>query len=209
MRLERHPSDAAERGRGRGHDQKKTTSADDYDWLEAKHQTKKEQPIEIIFNHYQDLMIKQPLLMNVTQSALITTCSVVISQWIAGMEDNDWWEVTVAALVSSLWITPILLVWFNNVAKMSMGTVPKLMLDQGIFSPIFTATIVIWRVLLMGNVPLSELQSLIPRTILTSWTFWIPARAVTMIFVPIHFRMISTTVLSFLWNIILAILLRR
>ena len=204
----RHPSDAAERG-----GKKITASDDDYDdlnWADSKYnKSKKKHPVEIAFNRYQDLMILHPIAMNTTQSAVITFFSVILSQWIAGMEETNWREVVVAAFVSGCWITPILLVWFNNVAKMSMGTLPKLILDQGIFSPVFTATIVCWRTLLMGNVPISELPILIPQTIMTSWKFWIPARAVTMIFVPAHLRLISTSVLSFVWNIILAILLRR
>jgi hypothetical protein len=187
-----------------------SASADDDD---DKDTSKKRRGGRGWLSKYQDLMIKHPLAMNSAQAAVITTVSVLISQRIAGMDAADYQEATVAALVSAAWITPILLAWFKYVSKIvGWSTVGKLMLDQLCFSPVFTATIVSWRTLLLGRVRWADLPGhlviAIPRAILSSWCFWIPARAATMVWVPPHLRLISTSVLSFVWNIFLAILLR-
>ena len=187
----RNRLDTVERGRA------KKLSNDDYDDDEESNGKqhgkqlsavkKKEQ--NSLYTQYTDLMILYPLSMNVSQAFIITTFSVLISQRISGMEQTDWFEVLVAALVSSLWITPILLgttnayllhrhlsltihlsltthylihiytytsiyllAWFRAMAKMPTGTIGKILIDQICFSPIFTATIVSWRTLLLGKV---------------------------------------------------------
>ena len=105
----RNRLDTVERGRA------KKRSNDDYDDDEivsaSSHSNvsikKKEQ--DSLFGRYSDLMILHPLSMNASQAFIITALSVLISQRISGMKHTDWFEVLNAAVVSSLWITPILL----------------------------------------------------------------------------------------------------
>ena len=173
----RNRLDTVERGRAKKH------SNDDYDDDEMVSSyssvSAKKKERHSLFSRYTDLMILHPLPMNASQAFVITTLSVLISQRISGMEYTDWYEVLNAALVSSLWITPILLskflllhprdshslikilhlhftssfaAWFRAMSKIPTGTIGKIIIDQICFSPIFTATIVCWRTLLSGKV---------------------------------------------------------
>ena len=131
-----------------------------------------------IFSKYQILMIKHPLFMNAIQSAMITSCSVLVSQIMqaGGMPSTvDWHEVAVGASVAAIWITPVLLIWFDICAKMPFNAMTKLALDQLCFSPFFTASIVSLRTLLLGKVPYSELPALLIRVIPKAGRFIITA----------------------------------
>jgi len=58
-------------------------------------------------------MVSHPYLMNATQSAVIITGSILVSQRIAALPTVDWVEVVVGVVVSVAWITPIMLAWFQ------------------------------------------------------------------------------------------------
>jgi hypothetical protein len=160
---------------------------------------------------YKTLLLNYPLVMNGTQSAIISSCSVLVSQYLAGNSKIDFSEVLVVALIAALWITPILLVFYGQLQKMSLGVMGKLALDQFIFSPFFTASIVTVRILLLGRVPYSELPAIllatVPKAVLSAWTFWIPARGFTLLIMPPHLHLLSGNALSFVWNIIFSMLL--
>ena len=121
-----------------------------------------------VFSKYQILMIKHPLFMNAIQSAMITSCSVLVSQVMnaGGWPSTiDWHEVLVGASVAAIWITPVLLIWFDICSKMPFNAVTKLALDQLCFSPFFTASIVSLRTLILGKVTYAEMPALLLRVI--------------------------------------------
>jgi hypothetical protein len=115
-----------------------------------------------IFSKYQILMIKHPLFMNAIQSAMITSCSVLVSQIMhaGGWPSTvDWHEVLMGACVAAIWITPVLLIWFDTCSKMPFNSMAKLAIDQLCFSPFFTATIVSLRTLLSGKMPYEKMPA--------------------------------------------------
>jgi hypothetical protein len=71
----------------------------------------------------------------------------------------NWHEVLIGASVAAIWITPVLLIWFDICSKMPFNSMTKLVLDQLCFSPFFTASIVSLRTLLSGKVPYAELPA--------------------------------------------------
>ena len=160
---------------------------------------------------YQTLMIKYPFFVNATQSAIISSSSVIVSQLLAGNSKIDWSEVRTVALIGSFWITPVLLVFYSKLHRLQLGVLGKLALDQLIFSPIFTLTIISLRLVVLGRVPYNDFTSVlgqtVPKAVLSSWTFWIPARGFTLLIVPVHLHLLAGNVFSFIWNIILSMLL--
>mmetsp|Transcript_14771 Transcript_14771/g.14184 ORF Transcript_14771/g.14184 Transcript_14771/m.14184 type:complete len:189 (+) Transcript_14771:62-628(+) len=163
------------------------------------------------FSTYQTMMIEHPIAMNIIQSVVISTGSVLVSQYLAGNSMIDWSEIYTVQIVAAFWITPILLFFYSKLQKMSLGVVGKLLIDQALFSPVFTASIVTIRVLILGRVPYSELPAIliqtVPKAVLSAWTFWIPARWFTLAVVPPHLHLLTGNALSFVWNIILSMLL--
>ena len=160
---------------------------------------------------YQTLMIKYPFFVNATQSAIISSSSVIVSQLLAGNSKIDWSEVRTVALIGSFWITPVLLVFYSKLHRLQLGVLGKLALDQLIFSPIFTLTIISLRLVVLGRVPYNDFTSVlgqtVPKAVLSSWTFWVPARGFTLLIVPVHLHLLAGNVFSFIWNIILSMLL--
>lgn len=160
---------------------------------------------------YQTLVIKYPFFVNATQSAIISSSSVIVSQLLAGNSKIDWSEVRTVAFIGSFWITPVLLVFYSKLHRLQLGVLGKLALDQLIFSPIFTLTIISLRLVVLGRVPYNDFTSVlgqtVPKAVLSSWTFWIPARGFTLLIVPVHLHLLAGNVFSFIWNIILSMLL--
>lgn len=164
-----------------------------------------------ILANYKTLMVKHPYLVNAVQSAIISSSSVLVSQFLSGKSETDWDEVRAVAFIGAFWITPVLLVFYSRLQKLSYGFVGKLVIDQLIFSPIFTLSIITARLFLLGRVPFEEfptiLSQTVPTAVLSSWTFWIPARGFTLLIVPPHLHLLTGSAFSFLWNIILSLLL--
>ena len=160
---------------------------------------------------YQTLLMKYPFYVNSTQSAIISSSSVVVSQLLAGNSKIDWSEVRTVAFIGAFWITPVLLIFYSKLHRLPLGVMGKLALDQLIFSPLFTVTIISLRLIVLGRVPYADFTSVlgqtVPKAVLSSWTFWVPARGFTLLIVPAHLHLLAGNIFSFIWNIILSMLL--
>lgn len=160
---------------------------------------------------YQALLRKYPYYVNATQSAIISSCSVLVSQTLAGNVLYDWSEVRTVSLIGALWITPVLLVFYSRLHKWQLSFYGKLAFDQLIFSPLFTISIITLRLIVLGRVEFKDFYSVlcqtVPKAVLSSWTFWVPARGFTLLIVPPHLHLLTGSIFSFMWNIILSMLL--
>ena len=164
-----------------------------------------------ILEDYKTLLIKYPLILNAIQSAAISSCSVLVSQYLAGRSQIDWSEVRTVSFIGAFWITPVLLVFYSRLQRLRLGVLGKLAVDQFLFSPIFTTSIITARMILLRRVEFSDfpkiLMQTVPTAVLSAWTFWIPARGFTLLIVPMHLHLLAGSVFSFIWNIILSMLL--
>lgn len=162
-------------------------------------------------SRYQTLMTRYPYFVNATQSAIISSSSVLVSQYLAGNAVIDWSEVRTVAFIGAFWITPVLLVFYSRLHRLRLGFLGKLVLDQLLFSPIFTVTIITLRLIILGRVPFTDFPLLlgqtVPKAVLSSWTFWVPARGFTLLIIPAHLHLLAGSIFSFIWNIILSMLL--
>ena len=117
------------------------------------------------------------------------------------------------AIIAAFWTTPILLIYYGKLTKLPIGTLGKLIIDQLIFSPIFTTSVVGLRIILMGRTPYHKvpeiLFQLVPSAVLSSWSFWMPARAFSLMFIPVHMHIVSVSALSFIWNMIFSMLMKK
>jgi hypothetical protein len=157
--------------------------------------------------------------MNEVQSTIITCSAVMSSSVIAGTQQN-WGEVVTMAIVTLTLITPVLMQWFGYLNKSGMPLVPQLLVDQLVFSPILTSTILIWRSVVsnlittqsfdlatVSSLP-AEVIPIIPGIMIKSWCFWIPIRLLILKFIPPMHHVVLGSLFSFLWNIILALALK-
>ena len=161
---------------------------------------------------YNDLLIAYPLLVNGTQSSIITGLGVMSSQIITGVKQFDYVEAKIMMLITFIFITPILLIFFKHLNKLSIGNIFKLIIDQFVFSPVFTFSILSLRLYLLGenihDIP-TQVLKILPSVMWTAWMYWIPVRFITLTYVPPMLQLVVNSGFGFIWNIIFAIVLSR
>jgi hypothetical protein len=99
------------------------------------------------FSRYQTLLIEYPYISNAIQGAIITAGGVMVSNFIQ-KGDVDFKEVFSMIIVSATLVTPTLLAFYSFLSKLSIGNFGKLLIDQLIFSPIFTGSIVAYKIII-------------------------------------------------------------
>ncbi len=163
-----------------------------------------------LFATYNTLLIRFPLLINGVQAAILAGLGVVISQLVTGDLEYDWLEIRTMMVISLVFSTPILLWFFKQLERMQSGIIVKLLVDQLLFSPPFTAGIVALRLFLVGT-PLSDIPQLVltvvPKAMMSSWMFWFPQRFLTLKYVPPAYQLLCGNVCALAWNVIFTMIL--
>jgi hypothetical protein len=169
-----------------------------------------------ILDQYQNLLTKYPVAVNTIQGSIIASLSVIASNTIQYIKSGEFKmnynEMFVMAFISAVFVTPVLMWFYKNVLnKMPGGMIRKLVIDQFAFSPPFTASIITLRFFLMGLTPLenipAEVYKVFPKAVVISWLFWIPVRFVTLKYIPPIYHLISGSLFSFVWNVVLSLIL--
>ena len=170
-------------------------------------------------------MARYPLLMNEVQSGIITASAVACSNVVTG-ENIDHIEVLIMTIVTLTFITPILLRYFDWLGSLKLPVLHGLVLDQLIFSPIFTTGIITYRefvhdIMFGGPLDLSTLMNadnvmqrivkvaqIVPSIMIKSWGYWVPLRLLILKFVPPMYHVVIGSAFSFIWQIIMALALK-
>jgi len=187
-----------------------------------------------LFGKYQSLMAAYPFGMNQLQSSMITAGAVYTSNQLSGDDNNM--EVLIMVIVTLTFITPILLKYYGWLNKQNLALVPSLVVDQFLFSPIFTFGILLWRGIVTESIDLvtwrgviaeiiaendhlgdwflakkgtiTTVLSILPGIMKKSWMYWIPIRLLILKFVPPMYHVVLGSVCSFIWQIIMALALK-
>lgn len=169
-----------------------------------------EKEASVLFR-YQDLMTKYPLPMNLAQGILLTAFGSAVASQISG-EKTDWNDIVIMSFVNATLITPILMWWFTQLSKMTLSNYSKVFVDQFVFGPVFTTSIIAYKFILM-KYPLEEVVKLcimiVPNAVAASWIFWIPQRYITFNFLSPSLHMPFGTLCAFFWNVIFSIVVRK
>ena len=84
----------------------------------------------------------------------------------------------------------------------------KLLLDQGVYTPIYQVVFFCFLAALEGQ-PLSEgfrrCLLVLPQSIPVAWCFWLPVQAVCFHIVPLQWRVVYVNVFNIVWNTILSL----
>lgn len=163
------------------------------------------------FVQYKNLLVRYPLLINGIQAAIIAGLSVIVSQFIAGVPVFNFVEVRTMMFINFAYHTPILLQWGGFLSRSSFNFPTKLFIDQVLFSPCFTAGIIGLRLYLFGT-DVKEIPALliatVPGAMMSSWLFWVPAKAFILLSVPVMYQFLVNNAFAFVWNIIFSAILR-
>lgn len=182
-----------------------------------KYSSKSQSYYKKVWKAYQNAMITWPVLMNQTQSAIITAAAVVSSQYI--FKTIDLVEMYAMVIVTIMLITPVLLKFYSILPKLKLSVLQMLVLDQFMLSPVFNGMIIASRFYVLkllkheGEINMDNMtiltttMNILPMAVGVSWIFWIPQRYITFKYVPPVFQQVFGTICSFFWNLILAYLL--
>jgi hypothetical protein len=175
------------------------------------------------------LLERYPLLQGMIETGVINICGTLLSQAIMSYNrfDSsksvsafdiskdvtfDWWEVTVMGLIAMFFIAPVIsmfFTWLNNFT--TGGLVGKIFVDQFLFGPVFTACIIGLRLFFYSGLALQEIPSMlvgiVPTAQKTAWIFWIPARVLVLLYVPVNKHMLCGNLLSLVWGVIFTMIL--
>ena len=190
----------------------------------AKDEGQKSTEKKVMFS-YNTLMTRYPMLMNEAQSGIISASAVACSNIISA-EEVDHWEISVMVIVTLTFITPIITSYYSRLGKMNLPLLQSIVLDQLIFSPVFTTGIIMYRAIVLDVLSGSILPSglldvgdigrragqvipIIPSIMMKSWGYWIPIRLLILKFVPPMYHVVIGSACSFVWQIIMAMALKE
>lgn len=187
--------------------------------VRTRAKAKEEDKVKGGLGAYNSMMAQYPLLMNEVQAGIITSSAVACSNMIA--EDDNIMEVVIMTIVSLTFITPILLSYYGWLGKQNFGLITSIIVDQLIFSPVFTTGILMWRgvvsgIFASGTLDVVNIMALpgdvlpiIPEIMKKSWGYWIPIRLLILKFVPPMYHVVVGSACSFIWQIIMALSLKK
>lgn len=163
-----------------------------------------------LFSKYNTLLIKYPLLVNGIQAAILAGMGVILSEVINGKSSFDWLEVRTMMIINMVFNTPVLIWFYKQLDRIKGGVLPKLLVDQLLFSPVFTACIIGLRLFLIGadvsDIP-NTVMAVVPKALLSSWLFWVPQRFLTLTYVPPAYQLLCGNVCALVWNVIFTMIL--
>ena len=190
-----------------------------------------------IFQAYNSLLKNHPFIVNTVQSAGMTmrqfislfdciqiilltfifevlqALGVIISQAVSFGNFNwiDWLEVKVMVTITLVLITPTLLWFYGVLERAKLSVAVAVVVDQFIFSPLFTAAIISSRLYLYNSVKLGDiwpqLSPILPNALVSGWCFWIPARFLILSLFPPDFHLPVSSIFALLWNVVFAMIL--
>ena len=162
------------------------------------------------FAHYQSLMVRYPIPMNALQSSIISGLAVIISQIITHGLVTDRVEIRTMMFINIIYHTPILYVFYTWLNALHLNMVWTLIIDQLLFSPLFTCGVVALRMFLRGGeigaIPRTVME-VVPHAMKSSWSFWIPMRFLILTYVPVPFQLLSGSCAALIWHIIFSMIL--
>lgn len=154
-------------------------------------------------------------------STVLQALGIIISQAITSNRKPEslildytwinWSEISVMVTLTLVFITPTLLWFYGLLDRAKLGIVATLIVDQFIFSPIFTAAIIAARFYFLDGTKAEDIwitvAPVLPNAIVSAWFFWIPQRSITLSFFPPELHLPFGTVCSLVWNVIFALIL--
>lgn len=150
------------------------------------------------------------LLKNCMQSAVIAGFGTSITEIIKGNEIVDVREILIMMLLNFMFITPVLLAFYSFLGSVNGGTLKKLLIDQLLFCPMLTASIIGLRLVLIGtsiNKVIPLVIEVMPEAMKSTWLFWIPQRFLTLTFVDPKHHLLANNLSALVWNVIFSMII--
>ncbi|GFR50941.1 hypothetical protein Agub_g13261 [Astrephomene gubernaculifera] len=156
---------------------------------------------------YLSCLEASPLLTKALTCALLNALGDVFCQlFIEGGQWNAKRTATFTFMGAAL-VGPALHYWYGLlnklvVARGAAGATMQLLLDQGVFAPVFLATFISMLFTIEGKPGLirPKLEQDLLETVKANWILWIPAQFINFRFVPPHLQVLTANVVALAWN---------
>ena len=122
------------------------------------------------------------------------------------LDNIDLHRTAVFTALGGVMVAPALHSWYSwlhrNVPGESLASIGRrLLLDQGVFAPVFIPSFMTVLLFIEGNpAPISEAQTKWWPTVAANWKLWVPAQLVNFGLVPLHFQVLFSNGVAVLWN---------
>ena len=151
---------------------------------------------------YVRLLKEYPLAMMTVQTVILQCLAKLVCTGIVHRTLPPSYELLTQAIVAALFLNPMLMIFgeFLQFGCKHESLMTKLAIDQLVFSPFFTLSLITIFDLVAGGA--FDIQSVLTRAIATmpfSWSFWIPQRGISLSFVPPLFQLPVNSACSFVW----------
>jgi hypothetical protein len=147
---------------------------------------------------------------------------VVISQYLSStatfeykIANYDWinfLELQVMVTMTLVFITPTLIWFYAILGRAKLSIIASVVVDQFVFSPLFTFAIISFREYFLNHVPTNKIVEIVmpilPSALISGWSFWIPQRFIALAYFPPSLQLPFTTLCSLAWNVVFAMILK-
>lgn len=162
---------------------------------------------------YNTLLVRYPLAVNATQSAVLGVAGSAVGQVLDGASASslDWAPILNMGVVSAV-MTPLFLWWYGVCSKLPGGAVGQTVIDQVFFGPLCNTGFFALTWLLQGVPPAdlpAKILAVVPGVTLKGASFWGPQRFITIALLPTHLHSVFGSVCGFVWNIVLSFMIKE
>eukprot|EP00056_Hartaetosiga_gracilis_P010972 m.164118 g.164118 ORF g.164118 m.164118 type:complete len:287 (+) comp13422_c0_seq1:47-907(+) len=159
---------------------------------------------------YSKMLLERPLTTKAISAGIIGLTGDFLAQKLEGNPFN-YTRLLQFTAVQTIFLTPILHVWYMTLARFVTGSgtgmmLKKLLLDQFVFTPILLPVYmaVLLTVENRMNEIFNEITNNVPSTLVKCWQLWIPAQCVNFWIVPVHYQVLFSNCVGLVWSIYLS-----
>ena len=157
---------------------------------------------------------KNPLATKCATSGFINALGDLFAQFMfddAATKGVDYRRVGIFTFLGAALVGPALHFWYGALGKLvtvkgSVGAAISLILDQGLFAPVFMCVFLssLFTIEGMQDKIVPKLKQDFVPTVVANWQIWIPFQFFNFRFVPLNLQVAAANVVALLWNVYLS-----
>ncbi|EFJ52964.1 hypothetical protein VOLCADRAFT_102925 [Volvox carteri f. nagariensis] len=156
---------------------------------------------------YMNCLETNPLFTKALTCALLNALGDIFCQFFIEGGKWDIRRTSIFTFMGLALVGPTLHYWYSLLnrlipARGATGAGLQLLLDQGVFAPLFLATFISVLFTIEGKSHLvrSKLEQDLLETVKVNWVLWIPAQYLNFRFVPPNLQVLTANIVALIWN---------
>ncbi|GLC46637.1 hypothetical protein PLESTB_001762300 [Pleodorina starrii] len=160
-----------------------------------------------LWGWYMTCLESNPLVTKALTCALLNALGDIFCQLFIEGGKWDIRRTGVFTFMGLALVGPTLHYWYSLLntlipARGATGALLQLLLDQGVFAPVFLGTFISVLFTIEGKAGLirAKLEQDLWETVKVNWVLWIPAQYINFRFVPPNLQVLTANVVALIWN---------